>query len=283
MIDENLQKYEPFFGKWKISRSLGRGSFGSVYEIYWEDGFGGRSLSALKYMHIPSREALEEQRAQQPNMEAVRNYFLKQVERIKDEIRILQKCKGHSNIVSYEDHLIEEHVGENEFGWDILIRMELLYPLSSVLNREQATQYDVVCLWRDIANALIYCEEQNIIHRDIKPANILVASTGQYKLSDFGVARKFMGRDTPASTRVGTEKYMAPEVYNNQKYDKTADYYSLGCVIYYFLNKNRHPFYPPYPKELEQEDVDRAEDRRLRKGEKVPAIVGVSREVNEVL
>ena len=217
MIDENLKKYEPFFGKWKISKELGRGAFGSVYEIYWDDGLGSRSLSALKYMHIPSREAFEEQKVQQPDMEAVRNYFLKQVDRIKDEIRILQKCKGHSNIVCYEDHLIEEHVGEEDFGWDILIRMELLYPLNTVLNRKEATQYDVIRMWRDITNALIYCEDQNIIHRDIKPANILIAEAGQYKLSDFGVARKNMEQDMAASTRVGTVKYMAPEVYKNQK------------------------------------------------------------------
>ncbi|MDO5346851.1 MAG: serine/threonine-protein kinase [Lachnospiraceae bacterium] len=281
MVDDRFRKYEPFFGKWKISKELGKGSFGRVFEIYWDDGLGGHTASALKMIHIPSDEALRIQMEEQPSMEAVRNYFLKQVERIKEEIRILQKCKGHSNIVSYEDHMIVENIGSNGIGWDILIRMELLYPLNPYLSRPQATQYDVVQMWRDIANALIYCEEQNIIHRDIKPANIMISTGGRYKLTDFGVARKSV-QAPEASTRVGTERYMAPEVFKNEKYDKRADYYSLGCVIYYFLNKKRHVFLPPYPQEVDADDNEKAERKRIG-GEKIPKIKGVSKEVNAVL
>ena len=282
MIDSRCKRYEPFFGKWKIDKELGKGAFGQVYRIYWEDDLGGRTTSALKFIHIPSEEALANQKEIQPNMEAVRNYFLKQVERIKDEILILQKCKGQSNIVSYEDHLIVETAGEDEIGWDILIRMELLYPLNSHFSRKEATQYDVVRMWLDITNALIYCEDQNIIHRDIKPANILISESGSYKLSDFGVARKNMQGAAEASTRVGTQKYMAPEVDRNLKYDKRADYYSLGCVIYFFLNKRRLPFYPPYPQEVDADDALMAEERRV-KGDKIPALKDASKEVNRVL
>ena len=282
MIDSRCKRYEPFFGKWKIDKELGKGAFGQVYRIYWEDDLGGRTTSALKFIHIPSEEALANQKEIQPNMEAVRNYFLKQVERIKDEILILQKCKGQSNIVSYEDHLIVETAGEDEIGWDILIRMELLYPLNPHFSRKEATQYDVVRMWLDITNALIYCEDQNIIHRDIKPANILISESGSYKLSDFGVARKNMQGAAEASTRVGTQKYMAPEVDRNLKYDKRADYYSLGCVIYFFLNKRRLPFYPPYPQEVDADDALMAEERRV-KGDKIPALKDASKEVNRVL
>ena len=282
MIDSRCKRYEPFFGKWKIDKELGKGAFGQVYRIYWEDGLGGYTTSALKFIHIPSEEALVNQKEIQPNMEAVRNYFLKQVERIKEEILILQKCKGQSNIVSYEDHLIVETAGEEEIGWDILIRMELLYPMNPYFSRKEATQYDVIKMWSDIANALIYCEDQNIIHRDIKPANILISESGSFKLSDFGVARKNLQGAAEASTRVGTQKYMAPEVDRNLKYDKRADYYSLGCVVYYFLNKRRLPFYPPYPKEVDADDALMAEERRV-KGDKIPALRDASKEVNRVL
>ena len=282
MIDSRCKRYEPFFGKWKIDKELGKGAFGQVYRIYWEDDLGGHTTSALKFIHIPSEEALVNQKEIQPNMEAVRNYFLKQVERIKEEILILQKCKGQSNIVSYEDHLIVETAGEEEIGWDILIRMELLYPMNPYFSRKEATQYDVIKMWSDIANALIYCEDQNIIHRDIKPANILISESGSFKLSDFGVARKNLQGAAEASTRVGTQKYMAPEVDRNLKYDKRADYYSLGCVVYYFLNKRRLPFYPPYPKEVDADDALMAEERRV-KGDKIPALRDASKEVNRVL
>ncbi|MDO5344956.1 MAG: serine/threonine-protein kinase, partial [Lachnospiraceae bacterium] len=281
MIEDRYRKYEPFFGKWRIRRELGKGSFGEVFEIYWDDGHGNYTTSALKIIHIPVEEELKLQMEEQPNIDAVRNFFSKQVDRIKEEIRILQKCKGHSNIVSYEDHMIVENVGPYGIGWDILVRMELLYPLSSRLFGREATQYDVVQMWSDIANALIYCEEQNIIHRDIKPANILISASGRYKLTDFGAARKSI-LAMEASTRVGTEKYMAPEVYKNQRYDKRADYYSLGCVVYYFLNKRRYVFQPPYPQEINSDDNEQAERKRIM-GESIPRIKGVSKEINEVL
>ncbi len=287
MAADDFRKYEPFFGKWKLARQdeIGKGAFGDVYEIFWEDDLGGRSVSALKVMHIPKEEALRTQIEVQPNMEAVRSYFSRQVDRIKDEIRILQKCKGHSNIVSYEDHLIIENGGESGIGWDILIRMELLYPITpEYLSEKNASQYDIIRMWSDIANALIFCDEMNIIHRDIKPANILVSKNGNYKLTDFGVAREVLEKDALASTRVGTEVYMAPEVFDrrNHRYDKRADYYSLGRVIYFYLNNNRHAFLPSKPVEVTSEDMERAEQMRLR-GDRIPKIDGVSKEINALL
>ncbi|MCD7744497.1 MAG: protein kinase [Lachnospiraceae bacterium] len=268
-----------------MGKELGRGAFGHVYEIYRDDVPGKRMVSALKVMHIPKEDALRTQMELQPDTRAVRAYFSAQIERMREEIRILKKCRGHSNIVSYEEHMIVEESGNHAVGWDILIRMERLYPVTPrTLAQGNATQYDVLRMWRDIANALIFCEEQNIIHRDVKPANILLSETGSYKLTDFGVARELMEQDQEASTRVGTEPYMAPEVYakRNQKYDRRADIYSLGRVIYYYLNQNRHAFLPPYPQEITAEDVERAELLRLG-GEKIPKLDGVSKEINDLL
>ena len=281
MIDEKFRRYEPFFGKWFIEKELGRGSFGQVLEIYWDDEFGNRTRSALKVMHIPTEEALRAQLEAQPNPAAARRFFWRQIERIKDEIQILQSCKGQSHIVSYEDHLIAENADENGIGWDILIRMELLYPAGEYLSRPEATQYDVIRMWKDISDALVFCEEQGIIHRDIKPANILVTDQGTFKLSDFGAARKTL-QDHETSTRIGTERYMAPEVYMGRKYDKRADFYSLGCVIFYWLAMKRHVFMPPYPQEVRHEDYEKAQKRRIS-GERIPSLPTVPGAVNRVL
>ncbi|MDO4649931.1 MAG: serine/threonine-protein kinase, partial [Eubacteriales bacterium] len=281
MSDERFKQYEPFFGKWKIGKPLGKGSFGRVYEIYSEDDSGNISRAALKVMHIPTDAALAAQRDEQPDKEAVRSYFLRQVERIQGEIQILQECKGQNNIVNYKEHLIKENPGEEGIGWDILIRMELLYPLSPHLTRKEASQLDIIQMWSDIASALVYCEQQNIMHRDIKPANILLGASGQYKLTDFGVAIRNATREE-ASTRVGTERYMAPEVYRNQSYDKRVDCYSLGCVIYYFLNRRRHVFMPHFPRQTTAEDSEQAERRRIN-GDEIPPIPWVPNEVNRIL
>ena len=287
MIDERLKRYEPFFGKWHIGDRLGKGAFGEVYEIWRDDGTDSRIRSAMKFMHIPSEEALKNQIDVQPNMDAVRNFFAGQLERVKDEIRILLKCRGHSNIVSLEDYLIAENPGRERIGWDILIRMELLYPIvgsSGYFANPQATQLDVIRMWMNIANALIFCEQPgvDIIHRDIKPTNIMVSDSGMFKLSDFGAARKnLQGQD--ASTRIGTEQYMAPEIYKGKKYDKRADYYSLGVVIYFYLNGGRRPFMPPWYEQMDHSQMIMADEKRINGKNRIPEIPYVSGQVNRIL
>lgn len=54
-------------------------------------------------------------------------YYKGLVQDIVNEFIMMSKLKGNSHIVSYEDHVLIEH--ENDIGWDILIRMELLTPL----------------------------------------------------------------------------------------------------------------------------------------------------------
>ena len=283
MREDGYKQYEPFFGKWRISRPLGSGSFGKVFEIYWDKRPGERYLAALKYIHVPRNEdALREQKERfHNNMAEVRRYFSRQVDRFRDEIRILQNLKGHSNIVSYEDHMIEENPGSDGVGWDILIRMELLHPIQDYFSKPEVTQYDVLCMWLNITNALIFCEDQGIMHRDIKPGNILVSQSGLFKLTDFGVARKSL-KSQFAYTMIGTSRYMAPEVKQGTGYDKRADYYSLGCVVYYYLNFKRHILAPPYPQDLQDSDLEEADRRRLG-GQKVPAIGWTTAEVNQAL
>ena len=278
-----MRRYEPFFGKWRLTGNiLGKGAFGKVYEITCTDEEGNREICALKYMHIPSGTALRSQIEQQPDMDAVRSFFEAQLDRVKDEIRILRKCAGHRNIVRYEQHMIAENPGEGGIGWDILIRMERLYPITSFFARPEASQLEVIRMWMDIANALVCCGEHGVIHRDVKPTNILVSDSGVFKLSDFGAARRnLQGLD--ASTRIGTEQYMAPEVYKGLKYDARADLYSLGCVAYYYLNRRRRPFMPPYPQALDAAAMEKADETRILGKKRIPGISGVPGRINRIL
>ncbi len=279
MSDSECKKYEPFFGKWWINRELENDFISQIYEISSTDQFGQVSTSVLKYIHIPTKGALDYQKSIQPSQEALKDYFWKIVERCQNRILFLEECQGRNNLVKMEEHLIVESGGTDEVGWDILVRMEQQRSLKDYFSRQSATQYDVVKMWRDIANALIFCEEQNIIHRDIRPDNIYLSEDGSFKLSEFSAAVKLKQGSIWGPERVGTEKYMAPEVNLGKKYDKTVDYYSLGCTIYSILNKNCPPFYPSNPR---SEEALNANMHRI-KGEKVPSLKNVSDRINYIL
>ncbi|CAJ1937676.1 unnamed protein product [Cylindrotheca closterium] len=76
---------------------------------------------------------------------------------------------------------------------------------------------------------LSYLHHEKIIHRDIKPGNVLIHSTGQIKLCDFGIVS--LSEQTLSSTVVGTSRYMAPERLRAQPYGRSSDMWSAGLVI----------------------------------------------------
>ncbi|KAF7406553.1 hypothetical protein HZH68_005922 [Vespula germanica] len=72
-----------------------------------------------------------------------------------------------------------------------------------------------------------------IVYRDLKPENVLFDQNGYMKLADLG-SSKFIG-PYKTMTYVGTIEYLAPEVIQSLGYNRAADYWSLGIVIYELL------------------------------------------------
>ncbi|MFN8560499.1 MAG: protein kinase [Anaerolineae bacterium] len=91
----------------------------------------------------------------------------------------------------------------------------------------------VMEIGRQIAMALHYAHERQIIHRDIKPANIKVAPDGQVKIMDLGLALpRDAKRVTTAGMIIGTPAYLSPEQAQGLPLDYRTDIYSLGIVLY---------------------------------------------------
>ena len=281
MENEYYKRYEPFFGEWRIKRFIGAGSYGRVFEIERRDEFDTVYTGALKTVTIPSSQGeLDEILADGMDMNGASTYFRDYVKELNREIALMSKLKGHSNIVSYEDHKMFPH--EDGVGWDILIRMELLTPITSYLKQNHTfTRREVIQLGMDLCKALEICQRYNIIHRDIKPANIFISETEDFKLGDFGVAR-IASASTGASTRAGTVNYMAPEVFRGEKYTSNVDIYSLGLVMYQLLNNNRMPLYPPYPQPITPSSRERAQAQRLA-GAALPAPVNAGGRLAEIV
>lgn len=245
-------------GDWEIVQLLGAGEYGHVYEIVRKE-FGKSYRAALKIVSIPkSNDEITEIKASGMDDRSVSTYFQNVAQSFMREFEVMEQLKGHTNIVSYEDHQVLQH--EDGIGWDIVIRMELLTSLTDYIVTHPLTQADVVKLGIDLCKALALCQRYNIIHRDIKPSNIFISELGDFKLGDFGVARTM---NHNMSGRTGTDAYMAPEVYYNAKYGISADIYSLGLVLYRLLNENRAPFLPRSPIPITHEANLLAFQRRI--------------------
>ena len=104
---------------------------------------------------------------------------------------------------------------------------------------------EAVSIMKQVAAALQKADSRGIIHRDIKPENIMLASTGEVKVADFGLARVI--RDggrldlTQVGVTLGTPLYMSPEQVEGGAVDHRSDLYSLGVSSYQML-AGRTPF-----------------------------------------
>lgn len=245
---------------WTVDSFIGEGSFGKVYRLTRTE-FGYTYESALKVIRIPQTED-EVKAVRDTGMDeaSVSGYFRSMAGEIVSELQLMSELRGNTNIVSYEDHSVEEL--EGGFGWEIYLRMEMLTPLRKYMEEHPLTTADVVRLGIDICKALEVCRRANIIHRDIKLENIFVSKQGDFKLGDFGIARQ-LEKTSAEMSKKGTVAYMAPEVYRGQAYDATVDTYSLGIVLYRLLNHNRLPFLPPYPAQIRFQDTQAALAQRF--------------------
>ena len=102
-----------------------------------------------------------------------------------------------------------------------------------------------IVILKQVAAALQRASDQGITHRDIKPANIILSSTGEVKVADFGLARVTSGEHHVDTTQIGitmgTPLYMSPEQAEGGKVDPRSDLYSLGVTCYHMLS-GRPPF-----------------------------------------
>lgn len=92
----------------------------------------------------------------------------------------------------------------------------------------------------EVILGLEHMHRRYVVYRDLKPANILLDEHGHVRISDLGLACDFSKKKPHAS--VGTHGYMAPEVLSKgTAYDSSADWFSLGCMLYKLL-KGHSPF-----------------------------------------
>jgi hypothetical protein len=79
-----------------------------------------------------------------------------------------------------------------------------------------------------------FVHSQGIIHRDLKPANILLDGRGYPKIGDLG-SGQFFDLSLTMTSKIGTPRYMAPEMLTDEEYSRAVDVYSFSLILYELL------------------------------------------------
>ena len=134
-----------------------------------------------------------------------------------------------------------------EYGADgdtAFIAMEFVegQDLSKVLSAHPIMSEPMLLQVMDqLLSGLHHAHGQGVWHRDIKPANLILTTTGQLKITDFGIARIRDAALTQVTSMIGTHGYMAPEQYRGQEIDHRVDVFAAGVLLYRLLT-GKSPF-----------------------------------------
>ena len=207
-------------GRYDIVEELGRGAMGVVYKA--SDPKIGR-LVAIKILSLNPLSQLDMSRG---------------IEMFMREARAAGRL-SHPGIVTIHDALEDPETHAHYIVMEFVPGQTLEHVLQSGSPMEI---FHVLSIVRQVAEALEYAHNQNVIHRDLKPANILLTDDGRVKITDFGIA-KFAGRVGTVRTDslIGTPSYMSPEQVTGGKVDARSDMFSLGIIFYTMLTGQR-PF-----------------------------------------
>jgi serine/threonine protein kinase len=198
-------------GNYRLIRLLGHGGFADVY------------LGEHVYLHTQAAIKILHTQIEEEHVET----FLREA--------LLIAHLVHPHIVRVLDFNVENGVPFLVMDYAPNGNLRQRYPKGSRLPSASIASYV-----KQVASALQYAHDRNLIHRDVKPANMLLGYNNEVLLSDFGIAlvsENSLSQKTEEEI-VGTLAYMAPEQLNG-KARPASDQYALAAVVYEWITGRR--------------------------------------------
>jgi serine/threonine protein kinase/sugar lactone lactonase YvrE len=207
-------------GRYRLVRELGRGGMGVVWLA--EDQLVGRQV-AVKELRPP----------QGPS----------QAERQTHGLRALQEARSAARIDHPGAVTLYDVLPPTDGDDAVYLIMELVEgpTLAQLMQSGPLPALDVARFGLQLLAVLQVAHGLGVVHRDIKPANIIIAAGGQAKLTDFGIAYTMGDARLTRSGIMGTQAYMAPELFESVPITPAADLWSLGATLF-AAAEGRGPF-----------------------------------------
>jgi serine/threonine-protein kinase len=190
---------------YEVICELGRGGMGIVYKAYDRETHDFVALKVLRPEIAADPAAIE---------------------RFKSELRLARQIT-HPNVCRIHEF---RRAGPTAF-----ITMEVVEgeSLRALLKRSGKIPWDrAIEIMYALCDGLEAAHRRNIVHRDLKPENVMIDSTGEIKLMDFGLAYVAVHANQDSTTIRGTPLYMAPEQAQGKPADRRADIYAAGLILY---------------------------------------------------
>ena len=164
----------------------------------------------------------------------------KVVKSLQNELNVMKNL-NHRNIVKFiglnpEGRYVNKKGAEKRVAYAVIELaskgeiFEVLFKIGP-FNENMARFY-----MKQLVGALEYLHSNKVAHRDLKPENLLLDDEMNLKLADFGFATLFVD-DEKNKTKLGTERYMCPELLYKKPYNAAkADVFAAGVILFIFYS-----------------------------------------------